>query len=176
MNQNDNICSSVKPSHQVPQWRQRLPLPLWIHGRGHQIWVVIILFTNFWHRGKYLQKNTTIFQGTRTFCFSPVSLAVEASWGPKDGSTSLFQGVNYCRQSFQLHVHNHLFYRHSLCACLAFLVLVCCLVCRSCPLARWDNCTKSSREKWRIFADGAGAAEASRQSLPTLLQFHILFS
>jgi len=25
----------------------------------------------------------------------------------------------------------------SLCACLAFLVLVCCLVCRSCPLARW---------------------------------------
>ena len=78
-------------------------------------------------------KMMTRLQGTRMFCFSPVSLAVEASWGPKDGSTSLFQGANLC---FQL--HNHLPYPHSLCACLAFLVLVCCLVCRSCPLARWD--------------------------------------
>ena len=62
MNQNDSICSCVKPSHQVPQWRQRLPLSLWIHGRGHQIWVVIILFTNFWHRGKYLQKIRQYFK------------------------------------------------------------------------------------------------------------------
>ena len=54
--QNDKKRSFVKPSLQVPQWRQRLPLSLWIHRRGHQIWVVIIVYTIFRHWGKYLQK------------------------------------------------------------------------------------------------------------------------
>ena len=124
------ICQTISPGTPVTTTTSSISLdtrtrPPDLSGNHHQIM-------------KIFAKITTIFQGTRTFCFSPVSLAVEASCGPKDGSTSLFQGVNYCRQSFQL--HNHLLYRHSLCACLAFLVLVCCLVCRSCPLARSDIC------------------------------------
>ena len=76
------------------------------------------------------------YQGMRTFYFSPVLRDAEVSCDPSDGSTLLFQGVQFILCLNLNIIHSHHFFHSSLCACLAFLVLVCCLVCRSCPLAR----------------------------------------
>ena len=63
-----------------------------------------------------------------------------------------------------------IFFHSSLCACLAFLVLVCCLVCRSCPLARssinisshdYQASTRHHLQKCSIYID---CQVVSRQS------------
>ena len=104
----------------------------------------------------------------RTFYFSPVLRDAEVSCDPSDGSTLLFQGVQFILCLNLNIIHSHHFFHSSLCACLAFLVLVCCLVCRSCPLARssiyhhdYQASTRHHLQKCSIYID---CQVVSRQS------------